>query len=1180
MSKIFGYTNKGNNSKGWFKSDSYSDKEIEAIKDPEGGVEVSLPTAIPSPFARIDLVKTAFRNINKTPALKQHIRDGMVIASKSDEKLVSDSLDLAEILFNIDSIREIKEKVEIIKWNKEVELTKLKNSKNDKHRRFAETLELYLDQDKESYNFNLVDSLYLIKYDHQIIGCTSPVTLFFATGSDLSDAQVKLTKNDVTFDEKYTPLYERDVEFQKYIYLLYEANPYKDKMKDFGEYLNKNIKILKTTNPELFNELNTLNANDYYLNYSELDAGASGDIVEIIGIPLRKRKEEGIVSSLESSDFVIKASKNPGGLLPLVLQNNLNKPLRYANDAWDKNIQVPFLDKEPDLSKRRLPGLGIQYPYLTVSDFLEPYLIRLVYPINKDKFFDGNLIAEVGDDSKGYILPLRKRFFDYFKSEDLISTSPGKPSIKMIQGTSNSVKVVLRIPVKNEFITFERIYFESSSNQLTKPDEAINKGIVLEHEVGITVFPFIKTRSPQMYAFHRVQLVDRDYYNLLKDNDYHLDFYTDESANPIKIVGEKPRTRSIKGVNGSETTSKYYVLENEFDFIQIKSNVASGVILPKWQPFYQGQKEFSFAVDFGTTNTHIEYKVENSVQPFDVIKQNEIQIATLFHPEKTSDDNLALLAISELIDHEFVPFQISKDSKNAKNIYKFPQRTVISESQALDIRTQPLSLADFNIPFTYEKSAEKEGTRIQSNLKWAAKGDGNEERVRAFFEEIMMLLRNKVLLNNGNLAKTNLFWFYPSSMKLGRVSDLKGVWEELFRKYFSTNKGTVGITESMAPFFYFKGESRLQGGGSYKPVVSIDIGGGTTDIVVFREDKPILLTSFKFAANALFGDGFSQYGTRSNGFVNKYLSHFEGLLEKNGLVELSRVLSSIKGKSRNEDINAFFFSIEDNPRIQSKSLFSYNRTLSRDEDLKIVFLYFYAAIIYHIAALMHSKNIDLPKNLIFSGTGSKILSIITNNLNFLSDLSKKIFEEVYNAPFNQGLVILTEENTPKEVTCKGGLMATKEDLDKTNDRAIKSILTCLENNKPNQSPDSVNDESGAAQSGENISSGNELRYKDLDESAKEKIAAYIEKFNEFFSRLSSQYKFVEVFNVTETSLKTFKDEFNKDIRDYLEAGLNYTKRLDEVTDDENEIGETLFFYPIIGTINRVTRVLTEQKGDE
>src|SRR5690554_2047413 len=200
MSKIFGYTKKGGQH--WFTSDAYSDKEIESIKDPEGGSEISLPTAIPSPFARIDLVKTAFRNITKSPDLKAYTKDSNVVAGKDDEKLVSDALDLAELLFNIDSI---KDKVKIIVWDRETELAKLKSG-SVAHRHLAETLELYLDQDKESYNFDLLKRLYLIEYNHKIIGCTSPATLFFATANDLSKVRENFSKDRKTFTQPFSPL--------------------------------------------------------------------------------------------------------------------------------------------------------------------------------------------------------------------------------------------------------------------------------------------------------------------------------------------------------------------------------------------------------------------------------------------------------------------------------------------------------------------------------------------------------------------------------------------------------------------------------------------------------------------------------------------------------------------------------------------------------------------------------------------------------------------------------------------------------------------------------------------------------------------------------------------------------------------------------------------------------------
>jgi hypothetical protein len=1047
------------------------------------------------------------------------------------------------MLFNIDSI---KDKIKIIVWDKLAEIEKLKSSSNKGHRQLAETLELYLEQDKESYSFHLLKRLYLIEYNHKIIGCTSPATLFFATANDLSHAQIKLTKNDVTFDDHYTPLYERDSEFQKYFYLLFKANPtLSQRLTVVNEYLEKNLKILDTENHNLYEEIKNLNATYFATAYSELDTGITGDSVEVIGVALRKRKKEDIVNSILSSDFIIQSSKYRGELKPLVLQNNLNKPFRYANDNWDNSIKIPFTDNETVLEKRRLPSVNIQYPYLTVGDFLEPYLIRLVYPINKDKFFDGNVNIEVGDDSKGFILPLKKQFFDYFNSDDLLSSLPNKPKIEMVQGAAGSVKVILKIPVakQGEYISFERIYYQSSD----KPNEEQNKGVIVEHQFGVTLFPFIKTNNPNIESYYRVQLVDRDVTGILKNTDYDLRFFSNTEQDTIDVRAKK--TRSNKKPDAAETaTSQYYVLHKDFDFIQVKNLVnsgASGVIIPKWQPYSQGNEIFSFAVDFGTTNTHIEYKIGNgSPKPFD-ITTDDVQIATLFHPTKTQEDfgGTGAGAIRFLIEREFLPQYLGNGSD-----FKFPHRTVIAESHSLDINTQTFTLADFNIPFYYEKLPEFD--KIQSNLKWAKKERGNEKRVRAYFEKIIMLLRNKVLFNRGNLSQTKLVWFYPSSMKPARKSQLESTWNELFNLYFNPTEQAVGITESLAPFYYFKGTNKLQGG-SFKPVVSIDIGGGTTDVVVFKQNKPLLMTSFKFAANAIFGDGFSEYGAASsNGLISKYFPYYENLLATNKLYDLSKVLSSIKDKNKTEEINAFFFSIENNPKIKDKKLFSYNSLLSNDEDLKIIFIYFYSAIIYHIADLMKQKQIELPKHIVFSGTGSKVLNVITSDLKILANLSKTIFENVYNQKFDtDGLSIETEKEMPKEVTCKGGLMLNAEDL-AIDVRTIKATHTCLNGVE-------------------------KLTYEQLDETAKANIANYVGEFNKFFFNLNAQFSFADYFNVTAKSMEIFKDELSKHLRDYLEEGLEFNKKLDEIAADDKEIEETLFFYPLVGAINNLSTHLAQ-----
>src|SRR5690606_9368138 len=144
---------------------------------------------------------------------------------------------------------------------------------------------------------------------------------------------------------------------------------------------------------------------------------------------------------------------------------------------------------------------------------------------------------------------------------------------------------------------------------------------IVEHQLGVTIFPFIKTGISNIGAYYRVQLVDRDVVGYFKNADFDLKFFSNTDPSGVEVRAKKLRSR--KKPNAAETaTTQYYVLQDEFDFIQI-SNIggsgATGIIIPKWQPFSQGNEVFSFAVDFGTTNTHIEYKIGNSApQPFEI----------------------------------------------------------------------------------------------------------------------------------------------------------------------------------------------------------------------------------------------------------------------------------------------------------------------------------------------------------------------------------------------------------------------------------------------------------------------------------------------------------------------------------------------------------------------------------
>jgi len=1128
------------------RGEPYGPSVIEDIENPDGDFSKKDPTSIPSPFARIDLVRSAFKYV-----VDKNDFDNNTIY----HKLVSDCFDVAEMFFNIDKLGE---RAQIKTWDKNVDLKKLLNSSNPKHQLFGETLDLFLKQDAQSNNFDSLQKMYFILYDNKIVGGTSPTTLFFTSANDLSFANIK-NGNDIFFDEGLKPLYQRDSEFQKYIYKLFKANPELSiKMRDFSDYLEQNLKKLDSSDNTLYKEIKKIEETETSellskLNstYDALDTGTAGDNIEILGFSLKKKKIGNRGAIIEAhSQFLIGSSKS--NIRPLVLQNKFSEPLIYtdSNVKWNSNWAVPCFDKKP-ISERTLPGQLDKYPYLTVSDFLQPHLIRLNYPINKGKYFDGNIRYESGDKTKSYILPITNQFFDYFDTSDLQNNMPdGKAMFEMVV-FPNSVEVYLRIPINGnltgKYITFNRTY----DNPIKKddgtfiartPDVINNKGCVIENLLSLAIYPFLKTGKDED-AFYRIMFLDRDINNNTKHLKYDLSFYKNDNNSNIKYKEKK--SRSIKEKMNIQTD--FYVLNNEFDYIVVKHNDASGIVIPKLEQVGGSSNSFSFAIDFGTTNTHIEYKInDGNPMPFEITKE-DIQFATLFSPEIIDDSAYTDARImSEFIRHELLPELINKESE-----FSFPVRTALNENIKLDLSKSTYSLADFNIPFDYEKYTSKVNSKISTNLKWS-NDDANLIRIERFFEKLLFLIRTKVLLNNGDLNNTKLFWFYPSSMSATRLDNLDSLWRKLFSKYITTQTTPIKISESIAPYYFYKKKKGINA--SDKPVVAIDIGGGTSDIVIYQGKNPTLLTSIRFAANAVFGDAYGN-SPDNNGFVIKYENVFADLLQSNELYNLGAVLEQINKKQKSEDISTYLFSLENNKTIKEKNIpISYNEKLGKDDDLKIVFISFYASIIYHLAKMMHANKLDIPRNIIFSGTGSKMLSIAdgSSDFNKLEKLTKLIFGKIY-AQKDVNKIELEQDENPKEITCKGGLLL---DTDVTEIENIKTVLLGDTENMlvPAQS----------------------FKYTQIQDSDKlSSVVTEVTSFIDLLFDIHSEFNFTKKFGVNASNIEFYQKILKEDLMQHLKSGIE--NKIDELNGNTNiEVEESLFFYPLIGALNKLAYKIVKQ----
>jgi len=555
-----------------------------------------------------------------------------------------------------------------------------------------------------------------------------------------------------------------------------------------------------------------------------------------------------------------------------------------------------------------------------------------------------------------------------------------------------------------------------------------------------------------------------------------------------------------------------------------------------------GVNQFSFAIDFGTTNTHIEYKRgDNLPEPLRFSESEHFHVASLINPKKY--DEVFLKYPTE----DLLPQIIGPGER-----YNFPQRTASAYHNKTNFNQPLFSMGNVAIPFKYEQEEFSLFTDIRTNLKWDQE-PSSMILMSSFFEQIIKMIRNKVLLNNGDLDATQILWTYPASMTTFQLNKMENEWNTIIAKYLGHTVRITSICESLAPFYYYK---NLGGEPANKPVVTIDIGGGTSDIAIFKKDDPILFTSYRFAADSIFGDNYNR-SILINGFVLKYFEKVNHLLEQNNLQNLSHVLNNIKSRNNNSNdvINALF-SIEQNREVRDKQVnISFLSLLQNDEELKIIFLLFYVAQMYHLAKLIYKKRIDIPGLIVFSGTASKLLTIIDFNGKSLQRIANHIFKLVIKPDDDVQIRIELAEN-PKELTSKGGLFLMGKDIDLEEIRDVlitnESLASSPENNNYNP---------------QNIERFEDLTMKDFND------------FMHLFFELNRKMSFTDHFGISNKVITLTKTFLKQKALDALKAGIEERLKTLASPDDE-PIKETFFFYPLVGSFGELAYNIHKQNSND
>ncbi len=1107
------------------RAGDYNANVIKSIQGGDVDKAKNFPTSIPSPFARLDLFRAAFAAFENP----QMNLDG----DSNNHRIIGECFDLLELLYNYDNV---KDRLKVVVWDKLVDLPKLEQSKSTGHQLLAKTLRLFLNQDNAAFHFDQFNRFYIFYWDGFILGGTSPKSLVFTSANSKEFARISV-EDDVLFTGNSKPLYQRNKDFVKYVFSLFEANEkLKINMKEFRNYLNKTQEHIQKTDHPFFQELDALDLNSIN-DFAEI--AHESNYIEIFNIPLRKIKKEDLVEKIANeSEFLIYSTKPIQGVIPMVLiENGHLGHLNYLNKAtkWDVNQKV--LSTKLRLEDRELPGKAIKYPYYTVDDFLSSEIYELPYKINSDQFFDGNFVNETSKTTVGYFLPLTSTFFELFNESDLWTKRfAGLPMIEIIKRNS-FVQVVLRIPINNgnNHVELIKRYVSDDANE--------KQGAIITCEKFISIYPFIKTsHNPNYY----VQIIDGD----KNDSPDHLQLQVKYDINSPKYTSLKSKF----GKNGSYHNTVFHQINQNFNTILLKQTDSKegNYLIPRWKEANQSGNKFTFSLDFGTSNSHIEYSINGErARPLNFAAENNgygfsFDVNKIIGKEE-----------GEILDFEFFPRSVNQDYA-----VNFPIRSTIFDYgnfNPVDYK----SVLDYNIGFFYEKTPliKSNDSKARTNLKWHNEGVADLEQkawVASFLEQLIIMCKTRVLLDGGNISLTNFVWTYPLSYGSHQINEISEQMETLIHKHFGSMVNIEPICESLAPFYSMTSEGKLLGNSSN--ILSLDIGGGTVDSVVYQNNEVKNISSMIFGANYLYGNGYIK-SFKINKFYElseEFASTIPELFSK-----FHPIKDEIVQREKIEDIIAFYYSLENQIELRGKHNVSFSKFLSDKHEIRLTYLFYFSSIIYFNLMSMRALNMEAPTKILFSGNGSKFLDQLDLSKKkigikeYASSLVKNIFE-INDSSFD--LEIYTHEN-PKELTAKGALSIIDHEQDLLQKFSIRNI------NKSFSTYLGDKDQTF-------ISSQNPIVYSQLTSENLRSVMEQYRSFVDFFIN-QNEVDVKDLFAIKIDYKKKFESILlnqNK-AKEFLEAGLSFRKR--QVSENER-ISDPLFFYIVRGMLGEILQTLFDK----
>lgn len=635
-----------------------------------------------------------------------------------------------------------------------------------------------------------------------------------------------------------------------------------------------------------------------------------------------------------------------------------------------------------------------------INSYFTPTLIRLPYRISRDNF--KSVVYQNDSDNRNfdYLLPFKAEVMALFEGKDIDSD---------IHINRNSVTVYLRYNGK----VYEKEYATETLGPGMGRIVDLSRAKI---NFDLGVFPNILSYKAQENNYFKILVVaadeDEEAPNFNIDQ-ISLSFFKNDSKGFTPIHELDPALtgaqfcvlpsviRSRQKTEEAECGTKYYELFNSsFDVIEVSVLGNTGLIVPIWEVSQPTNDTFTYAIDLGTSNTFMSRCKNGGNNKPELFKMDRPMVNYLHEIPRDSQFSLSRRIENSVYDKaknkiktEFLPAIIDGAD------YKFPIRTALCGLR--NNADDPKLFDNHNIAFFYEKFMANDDQNVHTDIKW----EKNDALLRVFIRELLLIVKCDILQHNGDLDRTHIVWFKPLSF-MGTMRNIyNDIWINEPDNILSIQANQIDcFSESEAPYYYFKKMNYIKDSDA---VTVIDIGGGSTDFVYFKDNQPIMANSVHFGCDVLWENGFIEFeDEKQNGIYTRYADTLR--FKREDLEMLNECFKHVDNVKTKDIINFW---------LSNSEFCDIKKNLSID--FKPVFVYHLTSILYYMASMYKDNDCMAPKTVVFSGNGSRYIdNFICSERRVLKQIIDLVFHQVFGGEHNINLELPHER---KESTCYGGL---------------------------------------------------------------------------------------------------------------------------------------------------------------